>query len=141
MKIESLIRRAKGTKVPFGDYQNPDITYHFKPAEPDGPHVAEVEDPRHVERLLSIRPQAFVEAGHDASEYADEGDDTAAEGGDNPGTDTLEIEAGGEDDDADADDLGFLRKQYKAATGRNSSPKWDAATLREKIAHLPPSES
>lgn len=134
MKIESLIRRAKGTTVPFGDYQNPDITYHFKEEVPGGPHVAEVMDPRHIERFLSIRPQAFVEAGHDASEYGDDED-----GGETGGEEADE-EADETGADGDDDDLGFLRKRYKAATGRNASPKWDASVLREKIAALPPAE-
>lgn len=31
-------------------------------------------------------------------------------------------------------DLGVLRKEYKAAIGKGPSPKWDAETLRAKIA-------
>ena len=56
MKIESIIRRAKGTKVTFDD-----TTYHFKPEDPKGPHVAEVKDEEHIERFLAI-PEGFREA-------------------------------------------------------------------------------
>ncbi len=57
MKIESIIQRAKGTVVEF-----PGVTYHFKPEQPGGPHVAEVADEGHAERLLSI-PEGYRAAG------------------------------------------------------------------------------
>ncbi|MEY9435579.1 hypothetical protein [Bradyrhizobium elkanii] len=57
MKIESIIQRAKGTFVEF-----PGATYHFKPEQPGGPHVAEVADEGHAERLLSI-PEGYRAAG------------------------------------------------------------------------------
>ena len=51
MKIELTIRRKNGSKVELGGR-----TYHFKPddKDPGGPHVAEVTEPAHVERLLAI---------------------------------------------------------------------------------------
>lgn len=49
MKIESLIRRAKGTLVELDDK-----TYHFKPTETDARHLAEVGVESHAKRLLSI---------------------------------------------------------------------------------------
>lgn len=49
MKIESLIRRAKGTLVELDDK-----TYHFKPTESDERHLAEVGIESHAKRLLSI---------------------------------------------------------------------------------------
>lgn len=49
MKIESLIRRAQGTKVELDDK-----TYHFKPTETDPRHLAEVGVESHAKRLLSI---------------------------------------------------------------------------------------
>lgn len=125
MKIQLLIERKGGTRVPFGaDFQNPDIVYDFSPTEPGGPHVAEVKDQEHIKRLLSIRPQAYVEFGASAGEDDDE----------------AESREGQDEDEGEGDDLSDLRKAYKAATGRNWSPKWDAATLREKIAALPPAE-
>lgn len=38
--------------------------------------------------------------------------------------------------DAGSDDLGALRREYKAKNpeGKDASPKWDANTLKEKIA-------
>lgn len=49
MLIESIIRRAKGTRITLGV-----ATYVFAP-DKDGRHVAEVEDAGHVATLLSIR--------------------------------------------------------------------------------------
>lgn len=50
MKIESIIRRPGGSHIPlWGE------TYHFVPTPaPSGPHVAEVNDPEHIGRFLSI---------------------------------------------------------------------------------------
>lgn len=64
MKIESIIQRAKGTVVEF-----PGATYHFKPEQPGGPHVAEVADEGHAERLLSI-PEGYRAAGAGKSKPA-----------------------------------------------------------------------
>jgi hypothetical protein len=52
MKIESVLKRDKGTRVDLGGLQ-----YHFEPLE-DGAHVAEVTEPAHVDRLLSI-PEGY----------------------------------------------------------------------------------
>lgn len=52
MKIESIIRRADGTKVTL-DRTN----YTFSPADkenPDSPHICDVTDPRHIAALLAI---------------------------------------------------------------------------------------
>ncbi len=54
MRIESIIRRQAGSSVTLGDK-----TYRFAAGD-DGRHVCEVEDPTHVERLLSIK-EAFRE--------------------------------------------------------------------------------
>lgn len=50
MKIESILKRAKGTIVVLGTQK-----YHFQPEQPGGPHVAEVADEGHAERFLAIR--------------------------------------------------------------------------------------
>lgn len=49
MKIESLIRRAKGTLVELDDK-----TYNFQPSATDPRHLAEVGVESHIKRLLSI---------------------------------------------------------------------------------------
>ena len=46
--IESLIRRAKGTRVTMGN-----TNYHFRPDAADR-HVAEVENDAHIARFLAI---------------------------------------------------------------------------------------
>jgi len=52
MNIESIILRDGGTHVPMGT-----TSYHFAP-QPDGAHVAAVEDDAHIARFLSI-PEGF----------------------------------------------------------------------------------
>lgn len=47
MKIESIIRRAKGTTVSLGS-----MTYRFAP---ENDHVCNVDDEAHIERFLSIK--------------------------------------------------------------------------------------
>ncbi len=37
---------------------------------------------------------------------------------------------------ASANPLGEARKAYKAVTGKGASPKWDAATINDKIAEF-----
>lgn len=53
--LESIIKRSNGTRVTFGGGA---VVYHFKP-DSTGAHVAEVGNVEHVERLLSIKPQAY----------------------------------------------------------------------------------
>lgn len=53
MKIESLIRRPGGSRVTIDG-----AVYLFEPEQEGGPHVARVDDPAHVERLLSV-PEGF----------------------------------------------------------------------------------
>lgn len=59
MKIECLIRRSKGTLVEF---KADGKAYHFTPDE-EGRHVAEVDDPAHIKRLLSIEPETYIKCG------------------------------------------------------------------------------
>lgn len=65
MKIESIIRRKNGTTVQMGGK-----TYHFWASPETGlAHVAEVEEPAHIQRFLSIT-EGF-------RPYAPEGAETA----------------------------------------------------------------
>lgn len=52
MKIESIIKRANGTRAEIGGTE-----YHFAP-QADGAHVAEVEETEHIERFLAI-PEGY----------------------------------------------------------------------------------
>ena len=57
VKIECLIKRRGGSEVTFGKNAATQVKYHFKPvdpANPDSPHVADVADDEHINRLLSI---------------------------------------------------------------------------------------
>ena len=57
MKIESIIPRPRGTIVTLDG-----VDYHFKPELPGHAHVAEVEDPAHIDTFLAI-PEGFRKAG------------------------------------------------------------------------------
>ncbi len=54
MKIESIIKRSSGSKIIL---DNPRTIYHFKPetTEPEAPHVANVTNKSHIDRLLAIK--------------------------------------------------------------------------------------
>lgn len=65
MKIQSIIRRAKGSTVELGDK-----VYFFSP---DSDHTCDVTDEAHIERLLSIK-DGFRAAG---SVSVDDDDDDA----------------------------------------------------------------
>ena len=56
MKIEHILKREGGTVIPMGGQ-----SYHFAP-DAEGRHVAEVTDPAHIERFLSIR-EGFCSVG------------------------------------------------------------------------------
>lgn len=64
MRIESIIRRQDGSTVTLGDK-----TYKFTVGD-DGFHVCEVEDPAHIERLLSIK-EGFRAASQAQAELPD----------------------------------------------------------------------
>lgn len=49
MEIRCKIERQGGTQVVLGE-----TSYHFRPKDLDGPHVATVEDADHAARFLSI---------------------------------------------------------------------------------------
>lgn len=56
--IQCLLRRKGGTKVTFGHNRATQKTYHFKPideSDEQSPHVCNVDDEDHADRLLSIR--------------------------------------------------------------------------------------
>lgn len=56
--IQCLLRRKGGTKVTFGHNRATQKTYHFKPIDDSddrSPHICNVDDPEHADRLLSIR--------------------------------------------------------------------------------------
>lgn len=83
-KIECLIKRGVGTKevgtkVPFGSHGSKQTVYHFKPIDPDdhdSPHVCNVPDQAHFDRLISIKEgfRQHVE-GQGAPESLPDGED------------------------------------------------------------------
>lgn len=58
MLIECLLKRAKGSFVEIDG-----TTYHFKPESGEfaDPHVCNVENPEHAQRLLAIR-EGYIES-------------------------------------------------------------------------------
>lgn len=67
MKIECLIKRAAPnyTTVEFGNALNRQV-YKFEPVDKNdqtSPHVCEVKNQEHANRLLAILPRAYVELG------------------------------------------------------------------------------
>lgn len=52
MKIECILKRQGGTHVDMGG-----VVYHFAP-QPDGAHVADIEDNAHIQRFLGI-PEGY----------------------------------------------------------------------------------
>lgn len=74
-KIEALVQRPGGTVTDVGD-----VTYHFTP-DRSGAHVAEVEDPDHVDRFLSIPDYRLArDQGRRRPRSADKGDPEDREG-------------------------------------------------------------
>lgn len=53
MLIESKIKRPNGTVVVLDG-----VTYHFKPTDKIAAHVAEIKEPKHVDRFLAI-PEGY----------------------------------------------------------------------------------
>lgn len=68
-KIESLIRRAGGSKVTM---QSPKREYHFKPTAEDERHIADVDVSHHAKALLRIK-EGYADA--DGEETQDNDDD------------------------------------------------------------------
>lgn len=54
MDIQCTIERKGGTQVKMDD----GTSYHFKPEEAGGPHIASVSNKKHIKTLLSI-PEAY----------------------------------------------------------------------------------
>lgn len=69
MLIVSKIERQGGTSVTIGE-----STYHFTPGKPGGKHVCEVEEPRHIRRLLSITEGFEAFSPEEAAEFMDAAD-------------------------------------------------------------------
>lgn len=79
MLIECLIKRKNGTEVSFGKNPLRQVVYKFKPKNADDPmsaHVCEVNNEEHIERLLTIKPQAYIKHGEvvEIEEDIDDGD-------------------------------------------------------------------
>lgn len=72
MLIESKIKRANGTVITLQGE-----VYHFQPKVVGGPHIADVKNPEHVDRLLAI-PEGY-RAVMEGRKDADQTDAKAAE--------------------------------------------------------------
>lgn len=122
MKIELKIRRQGGSRVKMGN-----TTYHFAPEkdDPNGPHVADVTDQAHAERLLSIPGYQEAKATRKGAK-AD--DDSTIPPPMNP--DGTEQTAGNAD--SPAFDTGILSYPNTPNTDENADvQKLDAELVRE----------
>ena len=120
MLIESKIRRKNGTTVTIGKDE-----YHFAPGD-DGLHVCEVENPKHIQRFLSITEGYRIPGTVD----------------DEPETETrtheaLEIEPDEEEggDEIDALDLDGLEARFEAL-GKKMDRRRSLARLRDELRTL-----
>lgn len=64
MKIERILREPRGSVVTLGGQ-----SYHFKPSEEGGPHIADVDNDSHAEVLLRIT-EAYRPYGDEARAMA-----------------------------------------------------------------------
>lgn len=56
--VECLIKRKGGSDIPFGFSAAKQVTYRFRPldtSDPESPHIADVTNDDHYDRLISIR--------------------------------------------------------------------------------------
>jgi hypothetical protein len=77
MEIESLIRRAGGSKVEFGFHAAKKRVYHFKPVDsndPDAAHVATVDNADDIASLLAIREGYRIYDPESPTALTNEGD-------------------------------------------------------------------
>lgn len=64
MKIECLLKRIGGSDITFGQNVLRQVVYKFRPVDEKdnvSPHLCEVDNKDHIDRLLAIRPKAYVE--------------------------------------------------------------------------------
>lgn len=122
MLIESKIRRKNGTTVTIGKDE-----YHFAPGD-DGLHVCEVQNPKHIQRFLSITEGYRIPGTVD----------------DEPETETrtheaLEVEPEEGGDDIDALDLDGLEARFEAL-GKKMDRRRSLTRLRDELRTLEGSE-
>lgn len=142
--IESIIKRPGGSTVTLGD-----IDYRFEP-DHQGRHVAVVENPVHIDRLLSIRegfrlleaaPKANAPApvAAGAMQAAPVQQATPApvttepEGDEGRGDDSDKKPEGAADGALEDMSLSQIREVFKVELGRNPSPKSIKETLIAQI--------
>ena len=155
MQIESIIRRKAGTTVTLGGQE-----YRFLPNDL-GAHVAEVEEPAHIQRFLSIAEgfRIYVEGQAPAAPApvpppADQppGGDAGADAptfGDGEVTPPAPEPEGEDDDEGDAPDDGEdyaarlaamtreeMEAEFERLEGRKPNARIKDETLREKLAEI-----
>lgn len=146
MKIELTLKRTGGSHIDMGD----GTFYHFKP-DASGAHVCDVDEPRHIKRLMSIdgfipasaivkdteadsaRPIGGTTDDDDIIDRIDVTDD------DEVGDDETDDEGGeGGEDNGGITNLADLSDEALAAlhvekVGRAPHPKASRATIEAKI--------
>jgi len=64
MLIECLLKRVGGSDISFGQNVLRQVVYKFRPVDEKdntSPHLCDIDNKDHINRLLSIRPKAYVE--------------------------------------------------------------------------------
>lgn len=139
--IESIIKRPGGSTVTLGD-----IDYRFEP-DHQGRHVAVVENPVHIDRLLSIRegfrlleaapkgnaPAPVPAGAMQAAPVAPAIQPSEPEGDEGRGDDADKEPEGAADGALEDMSLAQVREVFKVELGRNPSPKSIKETLIAQI--------
>ena len=130
MQIERTLRDPGGTKVPMGG-----VVYHFRPVEPDGPHLAEVENIDHQRVFLSI-PEGYRIHGETPEPGQEPADDAPTDADDEtqtPADPQAPADPAAPADDLEAMDDETLRAVFKDALGRAAPPKSKPETMIAQI--------
>ncbi len=140
MKIESVLKRAGGTKVELDG-----VEYHFAPQE-DGCHVAEVVKRAHIDRFLAI-PEGYrlylpEEDGQEAAPVAPVVAEVAPVVAtvapvvleqDQDGDESDEDEDG-EGDETEALDRDALAAEFEAKFGKKPHYKWSVEKIQAALS-------
>lgn len=124
MKIECQNKRDGGTHATIDG-----VSYHFAP-QPDGAHVADVEDRDHIQRFLSVRAYRIYEKAEgqidpevvkqDDQEVVDQTEDEQNDGDD-------------KDDDVVDAERAALVDEYVQKFGRKPNHRASNDTIRKQL--------
>lgn len=139
MKIELTIKRKGGTRLSLLNEYGRKVNYHFAP-QPDGAHVADVENEDHAKLMLGIpeyRPYGEA-AAHLMSEIVAEAKAAAAEAAKVAEAEQAALATSEPEDvdplEIDQMDRPMLASAHEIVFGEKAHPKAKIETLRAKIS-------